>query len=128
MVMVDRMIDCNSRSTVTESTVRADNIFVEEGVLTEAGLMENVAQSCAARIGYLNAYSQNSTVKLGIIGAVRNFEFEALPPVGSVLHTSVTVRSEVFGITLVDAVVECDERTIATCEMKISLTDIDSKA
>ena len=46
-----------------------------------------------------------------------------LPRVGEMLHTVVSVKDEVFGMTLADATVMCDGVAIATAEMKIALSD-----
>lgn len=87
------------------------------------GLMENVAQTCAARVGYIN-YINHRAVMLGFIGAIRNFHTNGEALVRQQLTTRVTVKEEVFGLTLVEAVVECEGRIIAETEMKIALTDI----
>lgn len=120
MVMVDRLTYIDETLAVTEFEVRADNIFVRDGRLDETGLVENVAQTCAARIGYMNR-----ELKIGVIGAIRNFETVRLPRVGERLRTEVRVVSEIFGMTLVEGTVECGGERIAGCEMKISITDKD---
>lgn len=120
MVMVDRLVRIDDTVAATEFTVRGDNLFVRDGRLDEAGLVENVAQTCAARIGYIN-----KELKIGVIGAVRNFDIERLPRVGEMLSTEVRVVSEIFGMTLVEASVEVAGERIAGCEMKISITDMD---
>lgn len=122
-ICVDRLTRCDGPESETVFTIPEDHVFCRNGRYTEAGLMETVAQTCAARIGYLNLM-QHDTIKLGIIGAVRNFIIHALPEAGTCLTTRITVKSEVFAITLVDAVVTADGRPVAGCEMKISLTDI----
>ena len=124
-VLIDRLEDYEEVRSETSYTVPADGILVRDGRLSEAGVMENIAQSCAARIGYLNAYILHNSVKLGIIGSVRDLRIGELPPVGASLRTVVTVLSEVFSITLVEARVMEGEKTLATGQMKISLTDIE---
>ena len=52
--MIDRMTRFDWTSNTTELTVREDNLFYEDGRLTSSGLIENIAQTCAARIGYIN--------------------------------------------------------------------------
>lgn len=123
-VLVDTLVDCEDHTALTRYTVRAGSAFCPNGTLLEAGLVENVAQSCAARIGYLNSFLTHQAVQLGIIGSIRNFDVFFLPPVGSTLETTITVESEVFSMTLINARVECQGRVAATCEMKIALTDI----
>ena len=126
-VMVDTLTHFDKVVTRTRLQVREDNIFVENNELTEAGVMENIAQTCAARMGYINKFLQSDKVKLGFIGAIKNLVIEQLPKVGDVLNTTVETVSEVFAITLVNAKVEVKEKIVASCEMKISLTDIDSQ-
>lgn len=122
-VLIDRLMEFTMERSVTDFTVREENPLVREGRLSEAGIMENIAQSCAARIGYISVYIQKGAVCLGIIGSVKDLQIEYLPTVGSRLETTVEVVSEVFSITLVNATVRCGERIVATCQMKISLTD-----
>jgi predicted hotdog family 3-hydroxylacyl-ACP dehydratase len=126
-VMVDKLLFCDRETTTTALTVHKDNIFVENNQLTEAGIMENIAQTCAVRMGYINKYIHSDKVKLGFIGAIKNLVIEELPKTGDELKTTIDVVSEVFNITLVNAKVEINEKLIASCEMKISLSDIDSQ-
>ena len=125
-VMVDCLTAYNPEVTVTELTVRGDNLFVSDGFLSASGLIENIAQTCAARMGYINRMNRQS-VKLGFIGAIRNLEIHRLPSVGERLSTSIRVSEEVFGMTLVDAAVESDGVLLVEAEMKIALSDIDAQ-
>lgn len=122
-ICIDRLTQCDGTVAETVFTIPEDHVFCRDGRYTEAGLVETVAQTCAARIGYLNLMQYNA-VRLGIIGAIRNFSIHTLPEAGTCLTTRITVKSEVFAITLVDAVVTDDGMPVAECEMKISLTDI----
>lgn len=125
-VMVDRVVAFDRICTTTTFTVLEDCIFVEDGHLRAIGLVENVAQTCAARMGYINILDQEN-VKLGFIGAVKEMSFLRLPAVGETLFTSITVREEVFGMTLVDAEVRSGDEVIATAEMKIALSETDAQ-
>lgn len=120
--MVDRLEHYDPVDTLTSLTVRADNPFVERGRLSAYGLTENIAQSCAARIGYLN-HLNSETVKIGVIGAIRNLQIHALPTVGTRLTTRITLLEEVFQMTLVEADVhDSDNNLVASATMKIALT------
>jgi len=125
-VMIDRLVSCDAVFAVTELTVREDNIFVENGHLTSSGLIENIAQTCAARIGYLNL-NAGGTVKIGVIGAISNLDIARTPEIGEKLETTVELISEVFQMTLVDAVVRSNDEEIVRASMKIALTDKESK-
>ena len=120
-VMIDRMVLLDEVRTITETDIRADNLFVEEGHFSASGLIENVAQTCAARIGFVNKYIMKKAVQVGFIGAVKNLEITALPKVGDTITTIVDVRQEIFGMTLAAAVVMTGEQTLLTTEIKIAI-------
>lgn len=122
-VAVGRLVHIDSTLTVTETEVKAESIFTDGGRLSATGLMENIAQTCAARIGYVNRYILKQGIQLGFIGAVRNFEVKRLPQVGETITTSVDVKEEIFGMTLAEATVKAEECTLATTEIKIAVKD-----
>lgn len=120
-VMIGSLVHLDKILTVTETEVQADNIFVDQNHFYASGLMENIAQTCAARIGYINKYILKKGIQLGFIGAVRNFEVISLPEVGDVITTRVEVKEEVFGMTLAEAVIMCGDKVLVTSEMKIAV-------
>ena len=119
--MVGCLIQIDEKSFATETLVKAENIFVDEGYLSASGLIENIAQTCAARIGFVNKYILQKGIQIGFIGAVRNLEILSLPKVGQTITTKVEVVEEVFGMTLANATVTCEGETLVTTEMKIAL-------
>ena len=125
-VMIDKMLSFNMTVTETQLEVRADNVFCKEGKLSAEGLMENIAQTCAARMGYINL-TKNEAVKIGVIGSVNNYEVFRTPKVGEIIVTSIEVIEEMFQITMVKAVVKCGDETLAQANMKIALMDMDSQ-
>ena len=125
-VMIDKMISFDMTVTKTQLEVRADNVFCKDVRLSAEGLMENIAQTCAARMGYINL-SKNEKVKIGVIGSVSNYEVFRTPKVGDVIVSTIEVIEEMFQITLVKAIVECGNEIIAQANMKIALMDINSQ-
>lgn len=125
-VMIGSLIHFNHKCTITETEIKSDNIFVDNGCFSASGLMENIAQTCAARIGYVNKYILKKGIQLGFIGAVRNFEIIDNPKVGDVLTTQVNVKEEVFGMTLAEATIKCSGKIIVSTEMKIAVKEMDN--
>ena len=121
-VMIDRLLSFDEIESSTDFVIKEDNLFCKDGLFLETGIMENIAQTCAARIGYINI-NNNESVKIGVIGSIKDLIITKLPKVGTTLVTKVKVLSEVFAITLVEAEVYDNDELIAKCEMKISLTD-----
>ena len=125
-VMIDKLLSFDMVSTVTQLEIRDDNVFCKEGRLSAEGLMENIAQTCAARIGYINM-TKNETVKIGVIGSVNNYEICRLPKVGEVIITTIEMMEEMFQVTMVKAIVKCGEETMAQANMKIAIIDQDAQ-
>ena len=122
-IMVDRLLHFDRIVTTAEFAVREDNIFLEGDELQPEGLVENIAQTCAARIGYVNLMNKES-VRLGFIGAVRNLSILGTPKIGETIEITITVKEEIFQMTLVDAEIRLNGSVIVNAEMKIALSDI----
>ena len=115
-VLVDNLLSCDEEVVSTDFFISPDHILVENGRFTPAGMIENIAQTCATRIGWLN---QDKPVRIGVIGAVNNFEYNQLPPAGKTIQTTVTVESSVFEAIIVNAEITCEGQLVAQCKMKV---------
>lgn len=126
-VMVGELMKADNAVAQTRTTIEPDNIFVDsDGHFTASGLTENIAQTCAAKIGYYNKYILKKPVAIGFIGAIRQMRFYCLPRVGEVIITTVTTLEEVFGMTLVEAESRTDAGVLlCTAQMKIALRNND---
>ena len=119
-VMVDKLTDYSETQSSCTLTVRPDNVFCEKGELAAAGLIEHIAQTCAARLGYYNKYILKTGVRLGFIGEVKDLNILRLPREGEQIETTVTVVQEIYDVTLVSAEVRVGTEVIATTGMKIA--------
>ncbi len=123
-VMVSQLVHYDELVTTTRLHVAADNIFCQDGELVASGIIENIAQTCAARIGYINKYILHRDVNIGFIGAVRNLTVHRLPKVGETIETRIEVLSSQFGLTLAHGEVHLPDGTlVAEGEMKIALSE-----
>ena len=125
-VMVGRLVSFGLESSTTETVIDENNIFVDDGFFSPCGMMENIAQTCAARIGFYNKYILGRDVQIGYIGAIRDYEIRGKARVGDLVSTTVDVLEEVFGMTLAEAVVRCDGEIIVTCQVKLAVKNIES--
>ena len=122
-VMVGRLTYFDMTKIVTETEVESKNIFVDDMSFSASGLIENIAQTCAARIGYVNKYILKKGIQIGFIGAIRNLNICRLPSVGETIVTSVEILEEVFGMSLAKAVISCEGEVIVNAEMKIAIRE-----
>ncbi len=126
-VMIDHLTAIDEVTTVTTLLVTPDNIFAEGDRLNPCSMVEIIAQTCAARMGFMNKYIYHNEVKLGFIGSIRNLCLTRAPRMGETLTTSIRIIEEVMQLTLVEATVMAGEETVATAEMKIAISDICAK-
>jgi predicted hotdog family 3-hydroxylacyl-ACP dehydratase len=124
-IMVDRLTYYDPVVTKTVFKVDRDNLFCRDGIMEESGLIENIAQTCAARMGYKEKTDpqRDGVIKIGFIGMIKAMHIFRNPHVGEELETTVEIKEDVFNATLVQTKVESGRETLATCEMKIYLTD-----
>jgi len=115
---VDRLLSYDDVDTVTEYAVTEECLFLEDGRMLASGILEHMAQSSAARVGYLNKYIRHLDVKIGFIGSVRGAKIHRSPREGEVLTTTVSLVQEIFGISMVDVVVRSGEEVLAEASMK----------
>ena len=118
MVMVHNLLVANEECAVSEFQVLPDNIFVYNKLLAEPGLVENIAQTAAAQVGFM-CIQKNVPVPIGYIAAIKDLIFFKLPSENSTITTTVTVKNQVLDITLVEGEVKQNNEVLCRCEMRI---------
>ncbi|MEO6252440.1 MAG: 3-hydroxyacyl-ACP dehydratase [Ferruginibacter sp.] len=122
-VMIDKILSFSETTTSTGFRIKADNIFVEDGIFKEPGLVENIAQTAAARAGYISR-TENKPVLVGYIGAVNDLQVFSLPKTGNELITEITIENQIFDVTLISGKITCNEALVAQCKMKIFINKL----
>jgi len=84
--------------------------------------VENIAQTAAARIGYICS-RENKPVPIGYIAAVQHLKIDGLPKVGDILETEITIKNQVLNVTIISGHSRVGEKLVASCEMKIFISD-----
>lgn len=117
-VFIDGIIALHEDDSFTTSyTVQKNTPLSRGNLLGEAGLVEFLAQSIAAHIGY----TTTGEVQIGVIGAIRNFEILELPKNGETITGELRIVSKIFNVTLVQAKIMNDGKEIASGELKVAL-------
>lgn len=120
-LLVDRMLSCEQHLCHTDFPVPMVHPLVKDGVLLEAGVLENIAQSCAAHIGYL---SRNIPVRIGVVASIRNLKIHTFPRVGDVVETVVEEQGDpIFSVSIYMAKVMVGDQLVAEGEMRVVLTE-----
>ncbi|MBO7607103.1 MAG: hypothetical protein J6T28_05750 [Paludibacteraceae bacterium] len=120
-LLVDRLLACEQHFCHTDFTIPMEHPMVREGHLSEGGIMENIAQTCATHIGYL---SRHLPIRIGVVASVKNMSILSLPKVGSLLETTVEEQGEpIFSVSIYEAKVFSNGTLVAQGEMRVVLTD-----
>lgn len=120
-VMVDNLLYTDELTSRSSFIITADNCMVVNGLFTEGGLMENMAQTAAARAGYL-AKAENKPVSGGYIGAVKDLEVSFLPKAGQEIITEIRIENQFLNVSVITGSVHCNNELAACCEMKVFLS------
>jgi 3-hydroxymyristoyl/3-hydroxydecanoyl-(acyl carrier protein) dehydratase len=126
-VMIDTLLHVDDNSAIGELTITDNNIFTIDGVFSEAGMIEHIAQICAAGMGHINVCMHNNTPKIGFLSAIKNMEFKRQAKVGEILNTCVTIENFVMNIILVKTEVKINNEIVAKGSMKIFITAIETE-
>jgi predicted hotdog family 3-hydroxylacyl-ACP dehydratase len=119
-VMVDKMFSFDETSLVSGLKIQSENIFSENGIFLEAGLIEHMAQSVALHTGYAFFLKQEKA-PTGYIGSIKQIDIKKLPDVNDEIQSTITIIQEFAGITLVDIVTTLNNEEIANGQMKTVL-------
>jgi predicted hotdog family 3-hydroxylacyl-ACP dehydratase len=93
MLMVDFIVNINAENVETVFTIKEDNIFIDNGVFCEAGLIENAAQTCSSIVArsYFVDDDQCDIPDVDVIGfisSVKTIQIHVLPKAGCIITTT----------------------------------------
>lgn len=119
---VDKVTSFTEERTCTTFEVK-ESPLTDGGEMSAGAIVEHMAQSCAARTGYICVYILHIPVSIGYIGQVRDLEIRRFPTLGEELRTEVDFVQEVFGISLCRVSVYCGDELVARGTLKTALKD-----
>jgi len=120
IIMVDKLLDAKENTAISSFEIKENNIFVEDDIFNEAGIIENMAQTAALSSGYKNKVN-NTKPQTGFIGSVKNFKLYQYPKVNDILTTKLEITAEVFNASVVYIKTFVDNKLYAEAELKIFL-------
>ncbi|MBP4137336.1 ABC transporter permease [Flavobacterium geliluteum] len=128
LLMVDLILSLDAHSVDTTFLIKEDNIFVDNGVFIEAGLIENTAQTCSSIVGQKYFVDEEGDVDenasvIGFISALKNVKIHALPKVGDTIKTKSTLVSKFVGDDYTLCTMSCqsllEEKILLECEINL---------
>ena len=118
VVMIDKLLYAGPDKTISGLLVGEDNIFAKDGLFTESGLVENIAQTAAVGMGFLSK-QENKKVPVGFIASIKELKIHHLPQAGDEITTEIMVTNQVMDVSIVKGKVMRGTEILAECEMRI---------
>ncbi len=123
-ILVDEICVGSEKKCVTKFKVSQDCVTVTDGRLSEGGLLENLAQTCAAHIGFVEIHIRKSDkINIGLVAAVKQCEICRKVYVG---ETLLTEAEEIFvfdNMSSYNVVAKVNDEVIAKGELQVVLSD-----
>jgi predicted hotdog family 3-hydroxylacyl-ACP dehydratase len=120
-IFVDQLVYLDENTSRAVFQIPEENIFVKSGFFSTSGMVESMAQTAAAGTGYL-AIKNNKKVPVGYIGAVQKLEVMDWPPAKAQITLEINLITNILQVSLVLGTVKCNGKVMASCEMKIFVT------
>jgi predicted hotdog family 3-hydroxylacyl-ACP dehydratase len=121
-VLVSSLMRVTEDECTTVFEIPVNHVLCKNGVLQASGLIENMAQTCAAKLGY-EYELLGKPMPIGFIGDVRDFKCSQLPPAGTTISTDIRIDNRVFDVTVISGKVYMDGKEIASCKMKVFIEE-----
>ena len=122
IIMIDEIVNHSDVKTTTSLTINKTNIFVEENIFQSSGLIENMAQSSAARMG-IQTNKEGNKPLLGYIASIKNFMVNRLPEVGEKILTEIIISNKINNIIVIKAEGKVNNIIISSCELKVFIEE-----
>ncbi|MRX39364.1 ABC transporter permease [Flavobacterium sp. LC2016-23] len=128
MLMVDLILNVDASYVETIFLIKEDNIFVENNTFTEAGLIENTAQTCSAIVGKKYFFDENGSENenihvIGFISAIKNLKIHVLPKTGETIVTKANLVSKFEGDDYTLCTMSCEslveDKILLECEINL---------
>ncbi|MBV1888570.1 MAG: ABC transporter permease [Urechidicola sp.] len=113
-LMVDKVLSISDNHVSTSFLIKQNNVFVENNLFNEVGLVECAAQTCSSIVG--KSYFEDDDLEgagtklIGFISKIKSVNLVTCPKVGS------TIKADAKLVSRFDA----DDYTICTLSCKIS--------
>ena len=132
MLMVTRIIAIDKETVTTEFKVAKDCIFVKNNRLTEAGIIENAAQSCSSIVGQSYFAEDDLEGKgnsvIGYISGIKTARIHFLPGISDTLTTRAHLisryDSDNFSLCTMECQTWTEDGILAECTLNFLIQEV----
>ncbi|WP_312399568.1 ABC transporter permease [Chryseobacterium sp.] len=125
MLMADYILELTKEKVITSFEIKEDNIFVHNNEFVEAGLIENLAQTCSSILG--QSFFENpeaDTKVIGFITNIKKIEVFALPKAGDTIISKASLISQFENICQISCETFVDETLLIKGEINLFIQEV----
>lgn len=127
MLMAEYILELTKEKVVTSFEIKEDNIFVHNGEFVEAGLIENLAQTCSSILG--QSFFENpeaDTKVIGFITNIKKIELFALPKTGDKIISKASLISQYENICTIFCETFNNDELLIRAEINLFIQEVKS--
>ncbi|BAP33681.1 flexirubin-type pigment biosynthesis acyl-carrier protein [Chryseobacterium sp. StRB126] len=127
MLMADYILELTKEKVVTSFEIKEDNIFVHNNELAEAGLIENLAQTCSSILG--QSFFENpeaDTKVIGFITNIKKIEIFGLPKVKDKIISKASLISQFENICHIFCETFNNDELLIRAEINLFIQEVKS--
>jgi len=132
-LMVDSLLSLSDDHVSTQFVVKEDCIFLDKnGEFSEAGLVENAAQTCSAIVG--KSYFEEDDLEgegtklIGFISAIKKVVIYSAPKIGQTIISNANLKSRFdtndYSICTLECKIKTEDSELLSCEMNLFIQEI----
>lgn len=128
MLMVDFVTEISENEVKTVFEIKEDNIFVQNGFLSEAGIIENIAQTCSSIFGqsFFGEENDDSVKLIGFITSLKKIKIHSLPKIGDEIISDAVMVSKFENICNMHCNTYSGEKLLVEADINLFIKEAES--
>ena len=125
MLMADYILELTQEKVITSFEIKEDNVFVHNNEFVEAGLIENLAQTCSSILGQSFFENPDADTKvIGFITNIKKIEVFALPKVGDKIISKASLISQFENICNIFCETFLNDELLIRAEINLFIQEV----
>ncbi len=131
-LMVDKVLSIGEKHVSTSFQIKENNVFVENNLFNEIGLVECAAQTCSSIVG--KSYFEDDDLEglgtklIGFISTIKSVQLYACAKVGATIKADARLVSrfdaDEYTICTLNCKITDDTKELLSCEMNLFIREV----
>ncbi len=120
MRWIDALTECTDTTAAATAIFGAEHFAVENGAVLETALVECVAQTAAAALGWrAQTGGKTGAASNGMLIAVTNFRIESRVSAGQVIRIEISERKRLGPMLMISGAITCEGKLVASGDLTL---------